>query len=351
MFTSLKLLRFSGLIIMAITISISMASGARAQMILPLPLDLDILPAFRLSGGAASAGSIGDFAKLDIAENASISALFEFSPRRKPDTTGWFKRWTIYTTINKGSDDWLGESESFDAGQLLFPLTKDVAVMSGNRLSIVRWISNDPTDRNEIAIFEDYSLQQRKISKDSTTVPDNPPVFIELPLNVTIWRCGLKYSWTTMKKDTVPSKDINEAEIARDSAESLIRIAESDSDSAEGPLGGSNVNLAKEILEIWDKNQIDTTKSFKMVRLTWGIYFIYIHITENTMDTFRTILNESDLKGRYPGVGAKFAFQYRSFGYEFDYRFIWPREPDVRGLMGSSFATRISISGQILDAF
>ncbi|MEE9555490.1 MAG: hypothetical protein V3W18_14485 [candidate division Zixibacteria bacterium] len=351
MITSLRVLRFLGLTVMLITMSVLMVSSAQAQMILPLPLDLDSMPAFRISGGAASAGPISDFAKLDIAENASIGALFEFSPLRKPDTRGWFKRLTIYKTINKGSNDWLGEGESFDAGQLLFPLTKDVAVMSGGYLSIYRWGSNDSTDRNEIAIFEDYSLQQRKISKDSTTVPDNPPVFIELPLNVIIWQCGLKYSWTTMKKDAVPSKDIYETSIGRNSAESLIRIAESDSDSAEGPLGGSNVNLAKEILEIWDKNQIDTTKSCKMVRLTGGIYFIYIHITKNTMDTFRTILNECDLKGRYPGVGAKFAFQYRSFGYEFDYRFIWPREPDVRGLMGSSFATRISISGQILDAF
>lgn len=337
-------------LLVAMLVSPYFTTMSRAQMILPLPSDPDTLPAFRLSGGAASAGSIGDFAKLDIAENASIGALFEFSPRRKPDPKGWFKRWTIYTTINKGSDDWLGESESFDAGQLLFPLTKDVAVMAGYCLSIYRRDDNNGKDRNEIAFFSDYSLQQRKISKDSTTVPGDPPVFIELPLNVNIFQWGLKYSWTTKKEDTAAYKDIYEASIGRDSAESLIRIAESNSDSAEGPLGGSNVNLAKEILEIWDKNQIDTTKSFKMVRLTRGIYFIYIRINKNTMDTFRTILNESDLKASYLGVGVKFAFQYKSFGYEFNYRFIWPREPDVRGLTGSSFATRISISGQILDS-
>ncbi len=350
MFTSLRLLRFLGLIIMATTISISMASGARAQMILPLPLDLDILPAFRLSGGAASAGSIGDFAKLDIAENASIGALFEFSPLRKADTKGRPKRWTIYTTINKGSADSPGETESFDAGELLFPLTKDVAVMSGGCLSIHRWKGNKGKDRNEIAVFGDYSLQQRKISKDSTIAPDDHPVIVELPLNISTWHIGLKYSWTTKKKDTA-YMDMSEAEIVRDSAKLLFGIAKANFDSAKSSIDTSNFDLAKEIVEIADKNYKNTAKNVKIVRLTGGIYFIYIRITKNTMDTFRTILNESDLKAGYKGVGAKFAFQYRSFGYEFDYRFIWPREPDVRGLMGSSFATRISISGQILDAF
>lgn len=351
MFTSLKLLRFSGLIIMAITMSISMASGARAQMILPLPSDLDSLPAFRLSGGAASAGSISDFAKLDIAENASIGALFEFSPLREPDSSKWPRRMTIYTTINKGSADSPGETESFDAGELLFPLTKDIAVMTGSCLSMLRWKGNNTNDRNEIAIFGDYSLQQRKISKDSATAPGNPPVFIELPLNISTWHIGFKYSWTTKKKDTAAYMDNYEAEIVRDSAESLFGIAKSNLDSAKGPIDSSNFHLAKEILEIADKNYKNTTKSLKIVRLTMGAYYINIQIAKNTMDSFKTLLNEANLRNAYRGVGMKFAFQYRSFGYEFDYRYIIPREPDVRGLMGSSFATRISMSAQILDAF
>jgi hypothetical protein len=38
--------------------------AVQAQMILPLPSDLDSIPAFRLSGGAASAGSFDDFLNL-----------------------------------------------------------------------------------------------------------------------------------------------------------------------------------------------------------------------------------------------------------------------------------------------
>ncbi len=63
------------------------------------------------------------------------------------------------------------------------------------------------------------------------------------------------------------------------------------------------------------------------------------------------ILNETDVRNSFQGAGIKFAFQYRAFGYEFDYRYIFPKTPDIRGLIGSSFAMRISMSGKILDAF
>lgn len=350
MFRAIKRRCLKYSLLVAMLVSPYFTTTSRAQMILPLPSDLDSLPAFRLSGGAASAGSISDFTKLDIAENSSIGALFEFSPLREPETRRWPRRMTIYTTVNKGSDDWLGEAGSFDAGQLLYPLTTDIAMLTGSCMSIHRWIGDNENDRNEIAFFADYSLQQRKISRDSITAPGNPPVLMELPLNISTWHIGLKYSWTTKKKDTA-YMDNNEAETVRDSAESLFRIAEANLDSAEGPIDSSNFHLAKEIKEIADKNYKNTAKSVKIVRLTMGIYYINIQIAKNTMDSFNAVLNETNLRDAYRGVGMKFAFQYRAFGYEFDYRYIIPREPDVRGLMGSSFATRITMSGQILDAF
>lgn len=354
MLGSVRLLRFLALIFMTMTTGVLSGSPARAQMILPLPPDLDSLPAFRLSGGAASAGSFSDFAELDIAENSSIGALFEFSPLRLTDPEGWFKHLTAYTTINKGSGSEKADAGGFDPGDLLFPLSKDISAMIGFHHSVYRMrgkASYKGDDRHEVGIFADYSLQQRKLSKDSTITPGDPAVSLELPLNVSTWHVGVKYSWTTRKMDTSSYEDTYRAKIAMDSAESIFRTAKLNFDSLEGPVDSSEVKLAREILEISKRNYENIARGHKIVRLTMGLYYINIQIAENTLDSFRAVLNETNLRDHYQGTGLKFAFQYRSFSYEFDYRYILTSDPDVKGLTGSSFATRISISGQILDAF
>jgi hypothetical protein len=337
-----------------IAVGVLVTSTSRAQMILPLPPDLDSLPAFRLSGGAASAGSFSDFAELDIAENSSIGALFEFSPLRLTDPEGWFKHLTAYTTINKGSGSEKADAGGFDPGDLLFPLSKDISAMIGFHHSIYRMrgrASHKGDDRHEVGVFADYSLQQRKLSGDSTVVPGDPAISLELPLNVSTWHIGVKYSWTTRKMDTSAYEDVYRAKIAMDSAESMFRNARMKFDSLEGPADSSEVKLAEELLEISKRNYENIACPHKIVRLTMGLYYINIQIAENTMDSFRAVLDRTDLRDAYRGVGLKFAFQYRSFGYEYDYRYILTTDPDVKGLTGSSFATRISISGQILDAF
>jgi hypothetical protein len=156
--------------------------------------------------------------------------------------------------------------------------------------------------RHELGLFGDYSLQKRIVSKDTSTAdtsiaPDISPASKDLPINVSTWHIGIKYSWITQASDS------------------------------------------------------SSNKKPKLVGLTMGTYFVNIQIAKNTLDSFKEILNEPNVKSSFRGVGIKVALQYGAFGHEFDYRYISPHGPSPKGLIGSTFSTRISISGTILDQF
>lgn len=337
-------------------IGLCLAAGltANAQMILPLPSDLDSLPAFRISGGAASAGTFSDFSELNIVENASIGALFEFSPLRRPDSAGTMRHFTIYSMIFKGSGSSSSDIRNFDPGDLLFPQSKDISALMGAHLSIYRHAGDRTTageDRLEISAFGDYSLQQRTIANDSLPDPGDSTLIEDLPFNVNTWHIGAKFTWTTRKSSSEQKDAIIEAGRERSIADSLLNEARMNLAKGGELPDSTDFYEAKKKQDISNLNYANAMKDSKMVRVTLGAYFINIQISKNTMDTFRRVLNDQSVKDAYRGLGLKFAFQYKAFGYEFDYRYIFPTDPEVSGLTGSSFATGISVSGQIFDAF
>jgi hypothetical protein len=311
--------------------SSGMPSTVRAQMILPLPSDVESPPAFRLSGGLASAGTIDDFLKLNISDNSSVNALFEFSPFGTPKDYWLLRNLTVYTLLNKGPDGTDSNVEEFDAVELLFPLSKDVAALIGLHRSfdlVERDTLCEGISRHGLGLFGDYSLQQRRFPRDSSFVPDGNTNSSARPVNVSTWHIGVKYAWTTTNQTERMDEKAAEKEATSDTTGSTFgNLPRKNGDSYAG------------------------SDKVKIVRLTVGAYFVNIQIAKNTISSLENVLQVSGMKDSYRGVGMKFAFQYGALAYEFDYKFIKWRRPSIEGLYGSTFSTKISVYGKIKDAF
>jgi len=113
----------------------------------------------------------------------------------------------------------------------------------------------------------------------------------------------------------------------------------------------SEIGMIEKIKDISDLYYFEAVKKTKMVRTTIGVYIINIQIAKNTMETFQKLFDGRAVGPWYGGLGIDIAFQYGAFGYEFDYKYIRRTDTEAKGLNGSTFATKISVSGKIIDVF